>query len=144
MPRSVGQAVSIVGALVLGESAVKAGLAINIMVIVTALTAVCSFINTPLSGTTAFLRLITLFTANILGFLGLVLTITMLIVHLCTLRSFGVPYMSPISPLSGMDLKDTFVRVPIWGMLTRPRALTWQNGEDKKYRMETNLRKKED
>jgi len=127
MPRPIGQAVSIVGALVLGESAVSAGLASNIMVIVTALTAICSFISPPLGGTIVFLRLISLVTANILGFLGLMLTITAFIVHLCSIRSFGVPYMSPLSPLSGMDLKDTAIRYPMWAMFTRPQSISRKN-----------------
>lgn len=142
MPRPIGQAVSIVGALVLGESAVRAGLASNIMVIITALTAICSFITPPMGGTILFLRLINLFSASILGFLGLTLTICVFVIHLCTIRSYGVPYMAPFSPLYGMDLKDTLVRVPVWAMLTRPAAL--KNTGENKYRMKINYRKKED
>lgn len=144
MPRTIGQAVSIVGALVLGEAAVRAGLVSDPMVIVTALTAICSFIVPPLGGTTVFLRLVTLITANILGFMGLMLAVAAFFIYLCTIRSFGVPYMTPFSPLSGADLKDTLIRVPLWAMITRPRSLTWENTDRTKYRMKVNFRKKED
>jgi spore germination protein KA len=52
--------------------------------------------------------------------------------------------MAPFAPLSGSDLKDTLVRVPIWAMVTRPRSLTWENTDKTKYRMKINFRKKED
>ncbi|MDK2810279.1 MAG: spore germination protein [Petroclostridium sp.] len=144
MPRPIGQAVSIVGALVLGESAVRAGLVSNPMVIVTAITAISSFIIPPLGGAMPFFRIIMLIAANILGFMGLALTTAACVIHMCTLRSFGVPYMAPFAPLSGSDLKDTLVRVPIWAMVTRPRSLTWENTDKTKYRMKINFRKKED
>jgi len=54
--------------------------------------------------------------------------------YLCGLRSFGVPYLSPIAPLSPGDLKDTFIRAPWWAMLTRPRF----TGEKEPVRMDTN------
>ncbi len=142
MPRPIGQAVSIVGALVLGESAVNAGLASSPMIIVTALTAISSFLLPNLEGTMPFLRLFLLITANFLGFLGLALAIAMGVIYMCTLRSFGVPYMTPFSPISGMDFKDTFIRVPIWAMFTRPRDLTWRKRN--KFRMKVDFRNKED
>ena len=127
MPRPIGQAVSIVGALVLGESAVSAGLVSNIMVIVTALTAICSFMSPSLGVTTVFLRLINLAASNIMGFLGLTLSLTAFLIHLCSLRSFGVPYTAPFTPLAGADLKDTIIRYPMWAMFTRPRSITRKN-----------------
>lgn len=144
LPRPVGQAISIVGALVLGEAAVNAGLASNPMVTVTALTAISSFIVPPLGGTLPILRLVFLISANILGFMGIMLCGMALFIHLCTLRSFGVPYMAPLAPLSGRDFKDVFVRVPVWAMLTRPRALHFSDNTGYDYRMKVNFRKKED
>ncbi len=145
MPRPVGQAISIVGALVLGEAAVQAGITSTPMVIVTALTAISSFIIPPLGGTLPLLRFVLLIAANILGLMGIMLTIIAIFVHLCTLRSFGVPYLAPFAPLDGMDLKDTFVRVPLWMMLTRPKALLPKDKEDENsYRMKKNFITKED
>lgn len=123
MPRTIGQAVNIVGALVIGQAAVDAGLVSDIMVIVIAITAISSFIVVPMSSTTFFVRIMLLISANVLGLLGVGLALTALFAHACSLQSFGVPYMSPISPLFVSDLKDTLIRVPIWAMLKRPRAL---------------------
>ncbi|QVK18387.1 spore germination protein [Mycoplasmatota bacterium] len=144
MPRPVGQAVSIVGALVLGQQAVEAGLVSNLMVIVIALTAITSFIVPPMGGTIPFLRYALLGAANILGFMGLFLVGEVILIYLCSLRSFGVPYMAPFSPLYGMDLKDTFIRVPTWAMFKRPKSLTANKNGDNSYRMKVNIRKKED
>ncbi len=144
IPRPVGSAISIVGALVLGDSAVKAGLVSTPMVIITAITAITSFITPPLGGVLPFLRLLFLIGANILGLLGIMFTGMFLMVYLCGLRSFGVPYLSPLAPLSLTDLKDTLVRLPVWAMLTRPRVLTWENTPELKYRMKINYRQKED
>ncbi len=134
MPRPIGQAVSIVGALVIGDAAVNAGLVSTPMVIVIALTAITSFIVAPLSGAVLIIRLITMSVANILGILGIVLTSIVFFIHLCGLKSFGVPYLSPVTPINTMDLKDTLVRFPIWAMYTRPKSLTWKYSGKAKYR----------
>jgi len=125
MPKSIGQALSIVGAIVLGEASVAAGIASNLMVIIVAITAICSFIVPPLIRATMLLRFVFLAAANFMGFLGISLVAVSVFIHLCRLRSFGVPYMAPISPLTPSDIKDSFVLVPIWAMVTRPRIL-WQ------------------
>ncbi|MFP4015398.1 MAG: spore germination protein [Halanaerobiales bacterium] len=144
MPRPVGQAVSIVGALVLGQAAVEAGITSNIMVIITALTAITSFVVPSFAGTLPIIRLVLLISANIMGFFGMMLTVIIFLSHMCTLRSFGVPYMAPFSPLIGQDIKDTFLRVPIWAMVTRPASIIRDKDKKNKYRMEIDMRTKED
>ncbi len=146
MPRQIGQAVSIVGALVLGQSAVEAGLISSMMVIVIAVTAITSFIVSSMDRTIPFLRFALLIGANVIGFMGIFLVSEVILIYMCSLRSFGVPYLAPFSPLNGMDLKDTFIRVPVWAMLKRPKALTENKdgGEQSGYRMKVNYRKKED
>ena len=125
MPRPIGQAVSIVGAIVLGEAAVQAGIASAPMVIVTALTAICSFIVPPLLQISLILRYVLLIAANMFGLFGISIVFVIIFAYLCTKRSFGVPYLSPFAPMNAQDLKDTFIVVPIWAMITRPRTLTW-------------------
>lgn len=144
MPGSIGQTISIVGALVLGDAVVQAGLVSTPMIIVSALTAISSFIVPALRETMPFFRVLMVIAANILGFMGIMLITIFLIIHMCTLRSFGVPYLAPFAPLNGMDLNDTFIKVPIWAMITRPRVLTWENTDKTKYRMKIDFRKKED
>jgi spore germination protein KA len=126
LPKQVGQAVSIVGVLVIGQAAVEAGVVSPIMVIVTALTAIASFAIPSYSFASAFipLRLIALLMAAFLGAFGVMVSIIALVIHLATVRSVGVPYLAPISPTSFSGTKDTLVRVPWWSMYLRPKRLT--------------------
>ena len=68
--------------------------------------------------------------AGTLGLLGVMLGVITLVVHLCTLRSFGVPYLSPIAPMKGRELKDALIRAPWWKMDIRPHL----TGEFNSYR----------
>src|SRR5690606_26925832 len=118
MPKPIGQALSIVGAIVLGEASVSAGITSNLMVIIVATTAVCSFIVPPLIRATMLLRFAFLAAANFLGFLGIAFVAVAVFIHLCRQRSFGIPYMTPFSPLTTSVLRDSFVVVPFWAMVT--------------------------
>jgi len=123
MPRSLGQAVSIVGALVIGQAAVSAGLVGAPMVIVIATTAITSFLVVPYADLGALFRLIMTVAAGFLGLFGIVFISIEILSHLASLRSLGVPYLSPVSPLNLSGLKDTFVRAPLWSMDSRPAFL---------------------
>lgn len=122
LPKQVGAAVSIVGALVIGQAAVQAGLVSAPMVIVVAITGIASFLVPHYTQGIALrmLRFPIIFLAGSLGLLGVILGVIAIVVHLCGLRSFGVPYLTPIAPLKGLDLKDTLIRAPWWKMNTRP------------------------
>ena len=127
MPRPVGQAVSIVGALVIGQAAVEAGLVMPSMVIVVAFTGITEFIvPTQLEAITIF-RIFVTGLAAMLGFYGILLGILASLIHILTLRSFGNPYLSPLAPSSITGLKDVLVRVPRWAMLTRPPGISGRN-----------------
>ncbi|MEC3196949.1 spore germination protein [Bacillus cereus] len=121
LPKQVGAAVSIVGALVIGEAAVQAGLVSEIMVIVVAITGISSFIIPRYVQGTAFrmLRFPLMFIAGTLGLLGIMFGVIAISIHLCSLRSFGVPYLSPIAPVKVRDLKDVLFRAPWWMFSTR-------------------------
>ncbi|MBS4196890.1 spore germination protein [Lederbergia citri] len=122
MPRAVGSAISIVGALVIGQAAVQAGIVSPAMVIIVSITAIANF-ATPsfaMAISARLIRFLFMGTAAIFGFYGVILGIIMLTVHLCSLRSFGVPYMSPLAPLSLGNLGDTLIRTPLWA--TREKA----------------------
>ena len=122
MPRPIGQALSIVGAIVLGEASVAAGITSNLMVIIVATTAICSFIIPPFIRATMLLRFVVLIAANILGFLGIWFVGIAVLIHLCKLHSFGIPYMTPFAPITSAILKDSFIVVPYWAMITRSGA----------------------
>ncbi|PJO43062.1 spore germination protein [Lysinibacillus xylanilyticus] len=129
MPRSIGSAMSIVGAFVIGTAAVEAGIISAAMVIVVSITAIASFVsptyNLAISG--RILRFGFMALAASFGLLGITIGLIALLLHLCSLRSFGVPYMSSLAPFNLSDQKDAFIRLPIWKMFTRPRLINQQN-----------------
>jgi spore germination protein KA len=123
LPRAFGQTISIVGAIVIGQTAVNAGLASPAMVIVVSLTAIATFtIPSPsMANSIRILRFPLMVFAASFGLIGLLLAASVLTSHLCSLRSFGVPFLSPLAPLTFSDLKDTLIRAPSWKMRLRPR-----------------------
>lgn len=129
MPRAIGSAISIVGALVLGQAAVEAGLVSAAMVIVVAFTAISSFVVPAFNISIAarLIRFILMLLAAVLGLFGIMSGLFFLIIHLLSLRSFGVPYMAPIAPFIPSNIKDSFVRVPWRLMVTRPRLFAKNN-----------------
>lgn len=125
MPRAVGQTVSIVGALVIGQAAVEAGLVSNVLVIIVALTAIASFVS-PIynfSVSTRLLRFFLIVAAAVFGLYGVLLSLTAMVIHLVSLRSFGVPYLAPVAPFTLKDQDDIFVRFPNWKNRRRPTYL---------------------
>jgi len=123
LPRAIGQAVSIVGAIVLGDAAVSAGIASAPIIIIAALSGICGFIIPPIMKTISIFRFVMLVAANILGLFGIGIISIILISYLSNKRSFGIPYLVPLSPVQTDDFKDTLIVVPIWAMFTRPRSL---------------------
>ncbi len=126
LPKPIGQTIGIVGALIIGDAAVKASLVSPIMVIVIGLTAVSSYAIPAYDMGIAFrlIRFPLMFLAGFLGFYGIGLGLYGLLIHLLSMRSFGVPYLSPVAPLRiRAFLQDTVVRVPWWGMKHRPRLI---------------------
>ncbi len=123
LPRVIGPAVSIIGALVLGDAAIRAGLASPAMVMVVAFTGIASF-ATPvfsMAATVRILRFLILILAGSLGLFGITAGFVALLIHLATLRSLGVPFLEPIAPIVLSDLKDALIRAPWWALDTRPR-----------------------
>jgi spore germination protein len=131
LPRAVGQAVGIVGGLVIGEAAVRAGLVSPVYVLVVALTGIASFSVAQYSMGVSFriLRFVAIFSAGFLGLYGVILFFIVLTVHLAKLKSFGVNYLSPFVPYRPGDWKDFIFRFPIMAMKKRPEML---KTEDKK------------
>lgn len=125
MPKQVGGALSIVGVLVVGEAAVNAGLASPITVVVIALTSIGSFATPAYVAAFALrmLRFPILIMGGIFGLYGVMIGIIFIFNHMLSLKSFGVPYMSPVSPGDSQGLKDVIIRSPIWWMPKRPEFL---------------------
>lgn len=128
IPKAIGQAVSIIGALIIGTAAVEAGIVSAAMVIIVSLTGIASFIIPHFDLGLAFrlLRFPIMFLASMFGLYGIACGLILIYIHLINLRSFGEPYMAPLAPLVNSDLKDTLVRAPWWHMRKRP-PLTSKN-----------------
>ncbi|MFC4598880.1 spore germination protein [Cohnella hongkongensis] len=136
LPKQVGAAVSIVGALVIGQAAVDAGLVSNHMVMVVAITGIASFTipRYNLAIPIRMLRFPIMLLAGTFGLVGIMTGLLAIMTHLSTLRSFGVPYLSPVAPMKGADMNDALIRAPLWKLKTRPHL----TGEYNKYRQGSN------
>lgn len=131
LPKPIGQTIGIVGGLVIGEAAVSAGIVSPIMVIVVAVTAIASFTLPAYSFgiITRILRFFVMLAASVFGLFGVILAFLMICIHVVNLKSFGVPYSSPISPMFLKDWNDLIWRAPVTFMKERPQML---QTEDKK------------
>ncbi|MCQ6282571.1 spore germination protein [Bacillus sp. EB600] len=130
LPKQVGAAVSIVGALVIGQAATAAGLVSSPMVMVVAITGVASFLM-PRYATGISIRLLRfpiMILSGMLGLLGVMLGITAIVAHLCSLRSFGVPYLNSTATFKIQNFKDVLIRAPWWVMNTRPEFYSTEEG----------------
>jgi len=129
LPKPVGSAVSMVGGLVIGESAVHAGIVSAPTVIIVAFTGIASFSLPRYNLGLAFrlLRFPLLLLAGALGIYGVGCGVIALLIHLVNLQSFGVPYLSPVAPKLSGNLKDIFIRAPHWAMNMRPVFMSGSN-----------------
>jgi len=123
MPRAIGQAVSIVGALILGQVSVQAGFIGAPTIIIVALSAISSFIITPIADVTSMLRLLFIIPTSIFGFYGFLGFGLALLTHMASLTSLGVPYLAPFAPFHFRDWKDTFIRLPFRRLRQRPESI---------------------
>ncbi|MFD2171288.1 spore germination protein [Tumebacillus lipolyticus] len=129
LPKPIGQAVSIVGALVIGQAAVQAGIVSAPMVIVVSITGIASFTipGFNLAIAIRMLRFPMIVLAGTFGLYGITLGLLAILIHTTSLRSFGVPYLTPLAPLMISNLRDVLLRAPWWAMNLRPRLVAKQN-----------------
>lgn len=123
LPTPIGQTVSIIGGLVLGQAAVQAGIVSPAMVIVVSITGISSF-TTPafnMALSVRLLRFVIMFIAAFMGLYGITIASFILVAHLCSLKSLGFPYMAPLAPFSLEGQKDAIIRLPIQFLNKRPR-----------------------
>jgi spore germination protein KA len=136
IPSGVGQTVSIVGALVIGQAAVEAKLVSSPMVIVSAITGITSFVIPKMQSELLIIRFIFLLSASAIGLYGYLFCVIGMFIHLASLRSFGFPYMTHIASFDPQDVKDGILRAPWKMMKTRPKLVAQKNrqrtvGEEK-------------
>lgn len=125
LPQPLGTTIGVVGGIVVGEAIVQAGLISPLMIIFAATTMLASFTSPTLDigFSWRILKWVLIFLANIFGLTGIIVGWVAILGHMAALSSFGVPYLSPFSPLRLPDLGDTLVRLPFWKLATRPLHL---------------------
>lgn len=125
LPQQVGGALSIVGVLVIGQAAVAAGFSSPITIVIIALTTIGSFATPAYNAALALriLRFPLIILAGIFGLYGLMIGLILIANHLLSLKSFGVPYLSPLIPGNYQGMKDLIIRGPLWWMTKRPSFL---------------------
>ncbi len=125
LPQQVGGALSIVGVLVIGQAAVEAGFVSPITVVVIALTTIGSFATPAYNAAFALrmLRFPLILLAGAFGLYGVVIGLIIIGNHALSLKSFGVPYLSPAVPGNWQGMKDLLIRAPLWLQRDRPSIL---------------------
>jgi spore germination protein KA len=127
MPTNIGQALSIVGALVIGQAAVEARFVSAPVVIIVALTAITGLVLPRIKGAEIVLRFLFLALSSIIGLYGYIFGVIGMLIHLFDMRSFGVPYMLSLMNLTSQNLKDTAIRAPWLYMKYRPKFISATN-----------------
>ena len=127
MPKYVGMALSVVGALVLGETAVSAGFVSTPAIIIIAFSGIGLYTVPNLIEETSVLRLAMLLVAGSVGTYGIILLTAFLILYLATTESFSRPILSPVAPMRGRDLRDTLIKYNLKSLKKRPRSIGSKN-----------------
>lgn len=124
LPQPVSQSVSVVGGVVVGQAIIIAGLVSVDTVIVISVTVITGFVVPELEKPVMIIRVLMLLSANSLGNLGITFVSIILFAYMCSIHSIGIPYLSPIAPLCGYDIKDVFFSFPVWAILKKPETIT--------------------
>ena len=126
LPSFASSAISIVGALILGEAAVSAGIVSPIMIIVIAITSISSLIFVEPQFTTGLrvYRLGFMIGGAIFGIHGILLMAILMLINLVSYDYLGIPYLSPFAPTINADLKDSIIKFPTIKLKKRNRLLT--------------------
>ena len=127
MPRYLGLALSVVGALILGDTGVKAGLISPPAVMIVALTGVMSYTVPNQNTQISILRLIFTILGGVLGFYGIILGSLFLVGYLTGMENYTAPYFAPFGPYVSNDQKDGLFKQPITSFLTRPKSFSNKN-----------------
>jgi hypothetical protein len=133
LAKGVGQTIAVVGGLIIGDAAIRAGLTSPTMLFVSAVTGVSTFtlVNQSLSGTVSLLRLYTLVCSAVLGMFGFFISVFSIVVYLSGLKSFGVGYLEPLSPVSFRDLASALLAPPLKKRKRQPAMLKPDNKSSK-------------
>ena len=127
MPKYVGMSLSVVGALVLGETAVSAGFLSTPAIIIVAFSGICLYTVPNFVETGSILRWLFLLVGGSIGPFGIVLLFAFVLYYLLSSDAFGAPLLAPFSPLTTHDLRDTIVKYDMLSLKTRPKIFDSKN-----------------
>lgn len=127
MPNALSMALSIIGALALGNTAVDAGIISPPSIVIVAISSVALYIIPDQIAETRLLRVLFTTIGGIIGLYGIITSFIILTTYLTSIRSFGVPYLSPIAPFVRNDTKDSFFKQSVQNMDTRPVLIAGEN-----------------
>ena len=123
MPQAMGLAMSIVGALVLGETAVKAGMIGSPAVMIVALSSICTYTVPNAAGSSTVLRLLFTVAGGLLGLYGMLVSVTAALLYVLSLDSYGSPYLAPFAPRVKPDVQDGLLKTPVCDVTERPQSV---------------------
>ena len=127
MPKYFGMAMSIVGALILGETAVSAGLISPPTVMIVALSSLTSFAIADLYNQISLMRLLYILMGAVFGLFGIMLGVVWLISYMASLDSYGTPFLAPMSPFVKEDMQDFLHVEARTKMVENPKSIPNQN-----------------
>lgn len=129
LPKAIGSTIGIVGGIVIGQSAVSAGLVSPVMIVVVALTIISGFMspNYEVTLSVRIFRFLYIIMSGIIGFYGIILGTFVFITYLLKMDSFGIPYLSPVVNMKRKDFKDIFFKYPLYMFKRRPKYMNTQD-----------------
>ena len=122
LPKAIGQSISIIGGLILGQAAVEAQLVSPVVIIVVATTGITGFTmtNQDMSNALRIWRFILVILSSIGGLFGLIFGCIIILLQLCSYESYSISYLAPYVDNDDFTLRDTLLRAPLWKMKRRP------------------------
>ncbi|MCP3740001.1 spore germination protein [Rossellomorea sp. BNER] len=131
LPKAVGQTVAVVGGLIVGDAAIRAGLTSPTMLVISSITAVSTFtlVNQSLFGTVTILRIFSILCTTMLGMYGFFISVFVILAYLSKLESFGIPYLSPLSPFDKRDALKALLKLPVAQENERAKILKTQDND---------------
>jgi hypothetical protein len=133
LPKGIGQTISVLGALIIGDAAIRGGITSPTTLVIIGVTAITNFtlVNQSLSGNISFLRVFVLTLSSFMGIYGFFISIMFVFLYLTRLKSFGVPFLADISSPDRKDILYTFFRIPFSFMKKRNASLHTKDGTKK-------------
>lgn len=129
IPQNLGSSLNIIGALILGDTAVKSSLASAPSIMVVALSSIALYLIPDQTNVMRIIRVGFIIAGAIMGIVGIVITLIFLVAYLCDFDSYNAAYLAPISPFVKNDVKDSFIKEHLSKMKTRPESFSVRKKE---------------